>query len=273
MRYMALTIIPDALFFYTIDFIVLNVLKLTKIIHSAEALKMKKPLIGITCRYNEETLESSLIPTYMDSVSELGAIPILLYCTNDETLLKEWATLCDGLMISGGPDINPEIYGETPHPKTNKPSKSRDKTEGLLFNMFREQNKPVLAICRGVQLVNALMGGNLTQDIPSIIGTDVVHSIPNLIPAWHSMKFLPNTRLHNIIGETECTVNSFHHQCISKVAPALKAVAFAPDGIIEAVESTDESWLIGVQWHPERTFKDDEPSRKIFSAFVDACSK
>ena len=92
---MALTIIPDALFFYTIDFIVLNVLKLTKIIHSAEALKMKKPLIGITCRYNEETLESSLIPTYMDSVSELGAIPILLYCTNDETLLKEWATLCD----------------------------------------------------------------------------------------------------------------------------------------------------------------------------------
>lgn len=234
---------------------------------------MKKPLIGITCRYNEEALEVGQPANYMESVSKLGAIPILLYCTEDESLLKEWANLCDGLMLSGGPDINPEIYGEKPHEKCNNIAPSRDKTESRLFKLFREQNKPVFAICRGAQLVNALMGGKLHQDIPSLINTEITHSIQRLVPAWHNMKFLPNTKLFDIVGVEECTVNSYHHQCISEVAAGLKAVAFAPDGIIEAVESTDGGWILGVQWHPERTFNDDEISQKLFSAFVKECSK
>lgn len=234
---------------------------------------MKKPLIGITCYYNEETYETKLAANYIESISKSGGIPILLCCTEDEALLEEWSTLCDGLMLTGGPDINPEIYGERPHHQTNAIAPMRDKTESLLFELFKKQNKPIFAICRGAQLINTLMGGKLCQDIPSIIGDTVIHRIPNLVPASHNMKFSQNTKLHNTVGVDEIKVNSYHHQCISEVAKGLKAVAFAPDGIIEAIESTDESWILGVQWHPERNLNDDNLSKKLFSAFVEACKK
>ncbi len=232
---------------------------------------MKKPLIGVTCRYNEENEEISLIPTYMNAVAVHGAVPILLYCTEDEALLRSWVDLCDGLMISGGPDVDPSYYGEERHEKCGPACPSRDRTESRLFEMFREAGKPILGICRGAQLVNALLGGTLYQDVPSQYNDGLVHSIPNLVPAWHSMNIVPGTRLHKMLGVEECTVNSFHHQAVLKVAPGMRVAANAPGGLIEAIESTDDSWLFCIQWHPERTFQDDEVSNKLFGAFVDAC--
>ncbi len=232
---------------------------------------MKKPLIGVTCRYNEENEEISLIPTYMNSVAVHGAVPILLYCTEDEELLRSWVDLCDGLMISGGPDVDPSYYGAERHEKCGPACPSRDRTESRLFEMFREAGKPVLGICRGAQLINALLGGTLYQDVPSELSDEIVHSIPNLVPAWHSMKILSDTRLHDMLGVDDCTVNSFHHQGFLKIAPGLKAAAVAPDGLIEAAESTDDSWLFLIQWHPERTFQDDDVSNTLFRTFVDAC--
>ena len=232
---------------------------------------MKKTLIGITSQYNESTGNISMVPSYLNAVAALGAVPILLYCTPDDAVLQAWTQLCDGLLIMGGPDIDPACYGQPRHEKCGNICPSRDRTESRLFRLFREAGKPVFGICRGAQLVNALLGGTLYQDLPSQFSDTIPHRLPEPDVAWHSMEILPETRTRQLLGVAECTVNSYHHQGFLKLAEGMRPAAVAPDGLVEAFESVEGPWTLCVQWHPEKNFFEDPLSRKLFQGFLDAC--
>jgi putative glutamine amidotransferase len=178
----------------------------------------------------------------------------------------------DGLLLSGGEDVEPSLYGQPRSSKCGDPNLSRDRTEIALIESAREMRIPILAICRGVQVLNVALGGTLIQDIPS--------EIPNALPhnekddrarRVHAVSIETGSQLAQAIGETEISVNSLHHQSVLEPAPALRITARAPDGIVEGMESaSDDWWVLAVQWHPEEM--NDSPKswdRGIFKAFAD----
>jgi putative glutamine amidotransferase len=180
----------------------------------------------------------------------------------------------DGLVLTGGADVNPALYGEKPHPKLGPLSDIRDTWEVALIRAAKKRGIPLLAICRGAQVLNVAMGGTLLQDLPSQHPSDINHD-PDLPrnSRTHPAKLQGESRLARAIGLTQLDVNSVHHQAIGRVANDLRVVAVAPDGVIEGVESAADSpwWCVGVQWHPEDLAQTAEPwDRDIFTAFASA---
>lgn len=180
----------------------------------------------------------------------------------------------DALVLTGGADVNPSLYGEHPHPRLGEVSDIRDWWEVALVRAARERGRPVLAICRGAQILNVALGGTLFQDLPSQHGSEINHDPDRpRTSRTHSVELPGESRLARAIGLTHIDVNSVHHQAIARVADDLRVVAVAPDGVIEGVESAADSpwWCVGVQWHPEDMTQTDEPwDRDIFAAFAGA---
>jgi putative glutamine amidotransferase len=238
---------------------------------------MTAPRIGITgiTRLVSGVERTGVNASYVLSVLRGGGVPLVLsplIGTSHNAALLE---ALDGLVLSGGEDVAPERYGATAHAALGDVDPVRDAFELELFRDARERELPVLAICRGIQLVNVALGGSLWQDIPS----ERPGALPHFQSAsrearTHAVKVVPGTCLARALGATRLEVNSFHHQSIRELAPGLLVSACAPDGEIEGAESRPgESWLLAVQWHPEEFHRDAAaPEQGLFRELVRAAA-
>jgi len=224
---------------------------------------MTEPRIAIT---RWEDVPGERLQFYWDRVREAGAEVI--------DLEKRESVSFDGLILTGGVDVDPAYYGEERHPKVRHTDARRDEFELAALRRALDADAPVLAICRGHQLLNVALGGTLLQHIEG--DGHRAHKDGDMPSRWHTVQLEPGSRLSAAYSVEEMEVNSRHHQAVlpGMLARDLQAVAFSPDGIVEAVESTRHSWVAGVQWHPERLEPEHqgfaELSRAIFQAFVAA---
>ncbi len=212
---------------------------------------------------------------YVEAVLDAGGLPVPL-AVHDvaryEGAVAEQLAPCDGLLLSGGVDISPAAYGEQPHPDLNATTPERDAHELALLVEAKRRGIPVLAICRGIQLVNVAYGGTLYQDIPAQVPGAIQHAQRSArhLPS-HAVTVTATSRLYGLVGGF-LDVTSFHHQAIKDLGADLEVVATAADGIIEAVEADDHPWLVAVQWHPEMSHATDDASQALFDAFVRQCT-
>jgi putative glutamine amidotransferase len=231
-----------------------------------------RPAVGITV-YTRERV-SPFVQMPYDTVNvglpqlveETGAVPLLLTPT---AAVESVLDRIDALVLQGGGDVHPEVYGEEPHPATNTLDRRRDEFELALLAGARRRGMPVLGICRGIQLVNVAYGGTLVQHLPET--TDLDHERTD---AWssvaHPASVEPGSRLHAILGVDRLGVNSVHHQAVAVLGRGLRAVAFADDGVVEALEHESEP-VLAVQWHPEWAAAVDwERQRRLFEALLAA---
>lgn len=240
---------------------------------------MPKPLIGITAytRYWPQTgwRYDVCYGENATAIEQAGGLPVLIPSqTSDETLRELYQRL-DGVLLPGGGDINPDQYGKEHGSVLYGIDDSRDRVELSMARWAVEDDLPVFGICRGIQVMNVALGGTLTQDIPSLVETDLRHVInvpegESRSKVLHAVEIDASSRLATILGDTTLDVNSIHHQTIQEVAPSLSITAKAPDGLIEGVEMPDKNFVLGVQWHPEDMVADDERMQQLFKAFVDA---
>ncbi len=233
-----------------------------------------KPIVGIMPLWDDEKDSIWMLPGYPDGISEAGVLPMIFPFTDDEEDLKELMGLCDGILLTGGHDVSPELYGETPLGGMVACCRKRDEMERIVLKQAMETNKPVLGICRGIQFINAALGGTLYQDLPLQHPSDTEHHqhAPYDIPV-HRAAVLPGTPLYDCLQTDHLLVNSYHHQAVKELAEKLEVMAVSPDGLTEAVYMPGHRFLWAVQWHPEFSFRTDENSRKIFKAFFVACEE
>lgn len=240
-----------------------------------------KPLIGITADTIREQPPSERLMkygqsyTYSDAILAAGGVPIILPVTKNIEQVRDVSILLDGIVFAGGNDVHPKLYGHEITGARNI-DLARDQHELRLLGNALSSRKPVLAICRGLQLLNVAMGGTLYQDIATDVPEAINHNgykrNEGVDILLHDLDIERGSRLARILGTTAIQSNSFHHQAIDALAPSLHATAWAPDGIIEAVETDNDHFLIGIQAHPESIPTRIEPRwRKLFKAFVDAC--
>jgi putative glutamine amidotransferase len=211
---------------------------------------------------------------YTNGLAEVGAIPLVIPYLEKEEDVRDLAQRLDGLLLSGGVDMGAIQLGEEPIPGQGEVCPERDWIETILFDEMQKQGKPVLGICRGMQVVNALLGGKLYQDLPSQKeGALVQHSqkAPHWYPSHH-VTIEPGTLLHEVFGTERLAVNTYHHQAVKSAAPGLIVSAVADDGVIEAIERPegDGPYLVGVQWHPELMWGKNRLFLRIFDSFVEA---
>ena len=222
-----------------------------------------QPRIGVT---RWENVLGERIEDYWQCIEAAGGTAVDLDRAGD-------ANAIDGLVLTGGYDVDPAAYGEARHPKVKQTDPDRDAFEFALLRAALERDLPVLAVCRGSQVLNVALGGRLLQHIEdrSHVADYRTEGYPS---QWHAVRVEPGSRLAAVLGDGELIVNSRHHQAVTtdRLAPNLRAVAVAPDGIVEATESTEHRWALGVQWHPERPELDHPDfapqSRRLFQAFV-----
>ncbi|MCD7034382.1 gamma-glutamyl-gamma-aminobutyrate hydrolase family protein [Metabacillus sp. GX 13764] len=236
----------------------------------------KKPIIGITGSAKEvHGIDHSFVHSkYPEAVLRAGGVPVILPLGNEEAA-KAWAEVIDGLLLSGGEDVDPQSYGGNPDPELGKVVLERDETEIALVAEVKNRKLPVFAICRGIASLNVALGGDLIQDIEREFEDPLKHHQEGpRTNASHDLHVEEGSRLHEIFGETLVPINSMHHQVLGKVAEGLKVTGKAPDGVIEAVEGTDPDWsVLGVQWHPEEMAVKYDNMQKLFDVFVEECEK
>ena len=234
----------------------------------------RNPIIGITVGFDAPSQPEylQLRHTYPDAVSGAGAVPVLVPPMPAEGL-DRLLPLLDGILLPGGLDVEPAQYGELAHP-TTRADGVLDELELRVAAWAIEWAVPMLGICRGQQLLNVALGGSLVQDLPC---EGLAHpQAARLGPRGglaHPVEVDPGSRLAEIFGTLSIEVNSRHHQAVRRLGGGLRAVAWAPDGVIEAVESLEHPWLLAVQFHPEDLVGFHDPSRRLLEAFVAACSR
>lgn len=226
-----------------------------------------KPLIGITVNAKEEPADKTggklwLNWNYAQVVADAGGIPVLIPPQADKA---ELCKVLHGWLIPGGDDIDAKHFGEENHPAVKPIEEERYQSEAELYQNA-DPNMPVLGICYGCQFINVMRGGKLIQHLP-----DVVDHESHEGGTEQSYTIREGSKLQSIVG-AQTTGKSYHHQAVGPVGEGLTVVAEHEDGMVEALEATDRPWMIGVQWHPERTFE-DERSRKLFEAFIDAARR
>ncbi len=235
---------------------------------------MQKPWIGVVPLVDEEKKSYWMLPGYMEGIREAGGIPLMLPLTSDAENLKQLADRLDGFLFTGGHDVSPKLYQEERSPLCGVCCIERDEMEKRLFDLAYQNDQPMLGICRGIQLINVLMGGTLYQDLeteyPS--GTEH-HQTPPYDIGVHLVTIGKESPLYALLGKHECMVNSYHHQAIRQLAPGLQAMAVSEDGLVEAVYDPERSFLWAVQWHPEFSYQKNSDSRRIFEAFVKAAQE
>lgn len=232
---------------------------------------MSPPLIGITTFGRDDKNQFILPAEYVDAVRRAGGLYALL--APMEARFEELVELLDGLVLSGGGDLDPELYGGVPSDTVYMVDPERDASELELSRRAVAAGLPTLAICRGTQVLNVALGGTLIEHLPETGEASINHRLPPREPTEHKVTLQRGSRVAEILCRLEFTSASWHHQAIRDVAAGLEAVAHAPDGTIEAVEMPDHPWLIGVQWHPELTAARDPPQQRLFTALVRAAGK
>jgi putative glutamine amidotransferase len=238
---------------------------------------MPAPLIGITTSVTvDKSPERAYVnASYLRAVEGAGGIPVLLPPHLSEQARRVLWERLDGVLLTGGGDIDPARFSEPAHPAVAEVSPLRDALEIEVVERALGDGVPLLAICRGIQVLNVALGGTLYQDLPADKPSPVAHSQkePREQPT-HAVKVLSEgTRLASIVGASELEVNSFHHQAIKQLAAGLKDVAWAPDGVIEAVEMDGTRFVLAVQWHPEDLVARDPAARGLFAALIQAASR
>jgi putative glutamine amidotransferase len=231
--------------------------------------QMERPVIGVMPLWDEQKNSIWMLPGYMRGIEEAGAVPLILPLTDSEAALKRAVDLVDGFLFTGGQDVNPDVYGDPKSARCGEICGTRDRMEAFVFREgVLNLGKPALGICRGIQFINAALGGSLYQDIPAELPSAITHSMkpPYDAPA-HAVRLLPESPLSKLTGKERLEVNSSHHQGIKRLANGLEAMAWADDGLVEAVYMPDRPYVWAVQWHPEMSLG-DEDSRKIFAAFA-----
>ena len=225
--------------------------------------------VGI-CPLWDETKDSLwMIPGYMNMLAEQGAIPLMMPLTADRKVLDAFLASCSGFLLTGGQDVSPALYGAAPSPQCGAPCPERDAMDAYILKEAIRLDRSVLGICRGIQLMNAALGGTLYQDIPTErSGGPEHHMKPPYDRTAHYVDVLKDTPLYGVLGTERLGVNSYHHQAVKDLAPCLSAAAVSEDGITEAVYMPDRTFVWGVQWHPEFSYQSDPMSRKIAAAFV-----
>lgn len=216
---------------------------------------------------------SSLKSTYTSALEKSGAVPILLPYTERPHVLSEYARLCDGIIFTGGTDIASERYGESGI-YDRQVCPKRDEWELDFFRIFFETGKPILGICRGMQLINVALGGTLWGDLESQLGTRLPHNQePPYDKPSHRVRIIKDTPLYNILKKDLILTNSAHHQSVKRLGVGLSPMAFSTDGVTEAIYHRRHPFVIGVQWHPECSYESSEESREIFKNFTKSCCK
>lgn len=211
--------------------------------------------------------------TYAEAVIGAGGLPIYIPLFPDRDFLGPIVDRLEGIVLSGSnSDVDPLLYGVDPHPKLGDVVPRRDATDALLIQLAEERDLPVLAICYGMQALNVSRGGTLVQDIESQVEGSIKHNQSGVyLRHSHKIDILNGTLLADLAGGTSATVNSHHHQAIERLGRNLTPVAWASDGIIEAVvDDSTEQWILGVQWHPEVGWSKDDLSQAIFGSFIEA---
>lgn len=216
-------------------------------------------------------------PDYLDCVAAAGGLPVLIPLGLSVDALRGIFERVDGVLLTGGADVDPVLYGETvTHEKVYGISPLRDEAEIRVSRWAAEDDVPLFGICRGHQVVNVALGGTLVVDIPSQIDTDIPHDFPDGTPLdiyAHPVAIAPGSRLAGIVGAANLTVNSWHHQSVRQAGQGLVVSAHAPDGVIEATERPDARFLLTVQWHPEKLYTTDPAMAALFRAFVEAATR
>jgi putative glutamine amidotransferase len=242
-------------------------------------LEQMLPLIGITARsVRDEVWCPPLTGTrqgYIDAVVEAGGIPLVLPPTADMSVLRGMFDAIDGLVLTGGVDLAPDLYGELPHPRLGEVQADRDAAELPLARWAAHEGKPVFGICRGIQVLNVALGGTLYQDLQTQWPGTLDHEVSVKHECWdhldHALRLAPDSRLAELLGTTLLEVNTLHHQAVKDPAPELRVVGHASDGVVEAVEGMNGAFLIGVQCHPETLWQEADPRwRNVFGALVEA---
>lgn len=238
---------------------------------------MKRPIIGITPkieRYSELDIMFEVQGQnafYVDSIKKSGGIPLLLPIVSEEEMCHELLSLLDGIVFTGGHDLSPYVYGEDALAKIGEMDPTRDVSDVMMLKMAKKMKLPILGICKGEQLINAVFGGTLYQDISYNKEAFIIHSQKNLPQhPVHFVDLIKETHLSEIYPNVDqISVNSLHHQCVKDLAPEFRASAIAKDGVIEAIEYKGDQFILGVQWHPEMMYDCNEDARKIFDFFVE----
>jgi len=238
---------------------------------------MNPPLIAVSTSVtvNKYPERAYVNAAYLNAVQQAGGVPVPLPPQLEPGARAEILKHVSGVLLTGGGDVDPARFGEAAHPTTCEVSGARDALEIDLTQWALARRAPLLAVCRGLQVLNVALGGSLYQDIPSEPGSPLDHSQTGLqgkarnVTA-HQVKVREGSRLAAILGALELDVNSFHHQAIKQLGRGLAEVAWAPDSIIEGVELTDPAqFVVGVQWHPEELVAQDRAAFNLFAALVD----
>ena len=237
---------------------------------------MSRPLIGITAAYDDRRAGfHSFRQDYVRAVELGGGLPVIVAPLRDPKDAPRFLERLDGLVLSGGSDVDPALYGQAPRPELGKVVRERDDFELALTRAALERDLPILAICRGQQVLNVATGGTLIQDIPSTVKRGGGHDARS--ERWersHEVRIEPGSRLHRMLGRDRVDVNSFHHQAVDELGRGLVVSARSPvDGIIEGVELPGRRFVIGVQWHPESFWNQAESFQGLFTALAEASSQ
>ncbi|MXQ53676.1 gamma-glutamyl-gamma-aminobutyrate hydrolase family protein [Shimazuella alba] len=231
------------------------------------------PMIAVTMALDEKKYYVN--KDYIQSIVQAGGIPFVISNINDPLMIQKMVRSCDGLLLTGGEDVDPNHYGEEPLPQIGVIVPERDELELHVVRLFLQQNKPIFAICRGCQLLNVAFGGDLYQDIPSQTASIINHEqkAPRGYP-YHSIKVFAQSLLYRILQQEKIRVNSYHHQAAKTIREPLRVCAIADDGIVEAIESSIHDFVLGVQWHPEgMAIVHDKYAQMLFDAFIHASQK
>ena len=227
---------------------------------------MNKPIVGLTTYPASATHGWHTPALYVDAVLRAGGVPMML-SGQCPACAERWLDVVDGVVLIGGGDINPAEFGSAGHETIYNLSAERDAMELALMRALLTHPKPVLAICRGMQILNTVLGGTLHVHLPDVVGESVLHRAPPRDPIQHSIQVAADSELAKVIGQQVHTA-SWHHQAIDQLGQGLKAVAWAPDGVIEAVELEGRQDLLAVQWHPEITAAEENGQQDMFDSLI-----
>ena len=228
-----------------------------------------RPVVGITSSFNVDDQFFYLKEAYIDTIIESGGIPLIIPPQKREEDIRKIFRRLDALLLPGGPDVDPMRFEEETQYKL-RIDPERDDLELMLAQMAFEEDKPILGICRGIQVINIAAGGDIYQDLIAQRPGTLVHeqSAPGWYPT-HEIQIQPETVLSRILGKTQLRVNSYHHQAVRRIAPNFRASALANDGVIEALENPLLKFALGVQWHPELMWRRYPLFKSLFTALVE----
>lgn len=233
---------------------------------------MKKPIIALTPLVDQEQESTWMLPGYFEGIIEAGGIPVMLPLIKDLDEIKEVVQRFDGFIITGGHDVDPILYHEEKKDYCGVLCKERDEMEMVLIPEIIEQDKPIMGICRGHQMINVCLGGSLYQDLDKEYKLTEVHRQPSPYDKpSHEVTVLEDTPLYSIIENEKMAVNSCHHQAIKELSSKLSPMAYSPEKLVEAFYMPKHRYVVGYQWHPEMIYKKSIENQKIFKDFIKVC--